>query len=289
MISALGISMAFMAFLGMWQMESKPSFIQQNTFKRIKAGESLVLESDFANTYSGNLQNEGIIQFKGNVTNYGKLGCGNCKSGTFRFDLKEGKDFYINGSAPLVMHKAIFEGEGKVLLKNKLEILDQLVLDTVILRSDKEVESYSIHFKEAASYEFISQNAYLDTWIVYTGQGQFGFPLGGPEGSRKVYTQGKFSKSQYSASYISVKDSAFLSWERNILSAGHHLVAECGIWMVKGKEETNLVFDYPDGFVHGYKEGKWYSMGAIKSTHGLSTEKAIIPDEYEAFCLLKSK
>lgn len=291
--AVLGLTVAFLAFLGMWQLNPAPSFSQQDQLLQIGKGDSLIFEKDFANTSSGNLQNEGNIIFKGNITNYGRMGCGDCKSGRFFLVSNQDKDLFLRGTEPISVFEAILQGQGKLILENELRIHQHIQLDSVRVSSKKEDISSkgALHFLPQSSYTFSSEPNYVESWVGRTGHGLFCFPVGSKEGKRYLFLKGRFPKSSYKVKYLPAKETEDRLVVALALSREFRRLKDMGVWMIKGEEETPLIFELEQDqgllTIIGYQNGKWHSLGATRSSRGLSTEKALIPNTYEAFSLAK--
>lgn len=283
--AALGIAVAFLAFWGMWQISPEPSLAQQDQLLRVREGDSLSFQKDFANTSSGNLQIEGSISFMGNITNYGRMGCGSCKSGRFYLNVCQEKPIYIRGTKPILIYEAFLQGRGRVFLENELQISRYIELDSTVLVSDKNDPGSFLHFLPGASYSLKGEGTAISCWVGKTGQGSFCYPLGEAGHNRHIYLSGKFPKSFYMATYIPEQEAGtdFLVSEGLVRKAG------TGLWHIRGAEASQVIFAMERNESHtliiGYKNGKWIPLNTTQTTHGLSTEKAIIPNEYEAFSL----
>lgn len=287
----LGITVAFFAFWGMWQISPEPMLTQQDQLLRVRNGDSLIFDLDFANTSSGNLQNEGVLTFLGNITNYGKMGCGSCKSGKVYLKTSNQKDIYIRGTHPILIYEASFEGVGNVFLENEVQLTHHIKIDSAGLLTSYHTDVAYLHFLPNASYTLSEDKPYIESWIGRTGQGMFCYPLGGDGEAKYIYLQGKFEKSFYKAIYLPKNQVENPLFQKLCQATEFECIADIGIWKIEGKEATSITFATGkaegEAIIVGYFKGQWHQIGTTKSTHGLSTEKAIIPDMYEAFSLAK--
>ncbi|MEO0899439.1 MAG: hypothetical protein AAFY71_23715 [Bacteroidota bacterium] len=288
-----GIGITLLAMIGMFQLSPPPVSIQNGETIKVRPGQKQEYVLPFGNTSYGNFQNEGEVFFHDDLTNYGRIDCGSCESGITHLVKQDSIPQILMGSRPMNFLDLHIRTQAGVQLQTSINIHGQLTFERGMIYSNKKDKSTSLHFEENGRYQGHSDSLHIQGWVSRTGQGTFAYPIGDGLSKRTIFLKGKSIHSTYTATFL--HESELIKWDSlnymiRMMGFPDYLSDAPGVWLIDGNEETKIIISQPaesseEVVILGWKDENWEQLGSIKTTHGLETQKAIVPSDFSAFTL----